>query len=348
MQKLVMAGLFVFVLGLVSIGVVYVPELMEPKEAKLLLDLNTEPSRIDVQPGNSIEFVSYVKTPGYNKLVNAKLEHSVISIRTGDIVLSKDDSLDVRTKSSKQARILIAKETEPGYYILETNGYVDGEKASSAFLFKVFKREAKPSCFDNIKNQNEEGIDCGGPCKSCTLCENGIMDEGEEGIDCGGNCKLCAKPGCNDKIKNQDEIGTDCGGICEPCPEETFFDGIKNQDEEKVDCGGICEECTEEDIPFEERELREQLVLVREAATKNPEEGYALCQKVLKLDSRDECISRVAEISNSPGYCIELKSAPKKDQCYMSFALKGNYKHCDKVTNVYLKNSCLNLERSRG
>ncbi|OGZ33153.1 MAG: hypothetical protein A3I88_00590 [Candidatus Portnoybacteria bacterium RIFCSPLOWO2_12_FULL_39_9] len=24
-----------------------------------------------------------------------------------------------------------------------------------------------PSCFDNIQNQNEEGIDCGGPCQSC-------------------------------------------------------------------------------------------------------------------------------------------------------------------------------------
>ncbi|MBN1156924.1 hypothetical protein JXA85_04865 [Candidatus Woesearchaeota archaeon] len=347
MQKAVMAGLFVFMLGLTSIGVVYIPDMLNPKETKLLLDLNTEPSRIDVQPGNSIEFVSYVKTPGYNNLVNAKLEHNIISIKTGDIVLSKSDSLDVRSKSSKQARALIAKDTELGYYVLETNAYVDGQKASSAFLFKVFKREAKPSCFDNMKNQNEEGIDCGGPCKSCTLCENGFKDGEEEGIDCGGDCKPCAKPSCDDGIKNQDETGVDCGGSCEPCPEETCYDGIKNQDEENTDCGGVCESCSSEDIPFEQKELMEQLVIVRDATTKNPEEGYALCQNMLTLDSRDECVSRVAEISNSPGYCTELKSVSKKDLCYMNFALKGNYAFCDRVSNINLRNSCLSLERRK-
>jgi hypothetical protein len=53
----------------------------------------------------------------------------------------------------------------------------------------------KPSCFDGIENCHdgscEEGIDCGGPCRSCPTCSDGIQNQGEEGIDCGGPCDPC-------------------------------------------------------------------------------------------------------------------------------------------------------------
>ena len=54
-----------------------------------------------------------------------------------------------------------------------------------------------PNCIDNIKNQGEEGIDCGGPCGACpttaptTTCFDSIKNQGEEGIDCGGPCDPC-------------------------------------------------------------------------------------------------------------------------------------------------------------
>lgn len=37
----------------------------------------------------------------------------------------------------------------------------------AGFLVFLLQKEPPPSCFDTIKNQEEEGIDCGGPCKSC-------------------------------------------------------------------------------------------------------------------------------------------------------------------------------------
>lgn len=37
------------------------------------------------------------------------------------------------------------------------------------FLIYYFIMKPEPSCFDNIKNQEEEEIDCGGPCLSCEL-----------------------------------------------------------------------------------------------------------------------------------------------------------------------------------
>jgi|GEM_PF-2989784 len=47
------------------------------------------------------------------------------------------------------------------------------------------------SCFDGIKNQGEEGIDCGGPCQPCPSCDDGVQNQGETGVDCGGPCPPC-------------------------------------------------------------------------------------------------------------------------------------------------------------
>ncbi len=72
----------------------------------------------------------------------------------------------------------------------------------------------EPTCFDEVRNQGEVRIDCGGP-----------------------NCPFC-EPSCDDREENQDEIspvtltnpnvrGIDCGGAnCEPCA--TCEDGILN------------------------------------------------------------------------------------------------------------------------
>jgi hypothetical protein len=69
-----------------------------------------------------------------------------------------------------------------------------------------------PTCFDLLKNGDEEGVDCGGPCKPCPSCYNLIQDQGETGIDCGGPCKPC--PSCSNGIKDFGEAGIDCGVIC--------------------------------------------------------------------------------------------------------------------------------------
>ena len=46
-------------------------------------------------------------------------------------------------------------------------------------------------CSDEIKNQDETGIDCGGSCNACPTCEDEIQNQDETGIDCGGVCGAC-------------------------------------------------------------------------------------------------------------------------------------------------------------
>jgi len=107
-----------------------------------------------------------------------------------------------------------------------------------------------PTCDDGILNQEEQFIDCGGPnCPPCGTCTDGIQNEVwspelnafvmEQGVDCGFPCSDPCPPSCTNGIQDGDEEGIDCGGSCpNPCPPPTCNDGVWNGLETGVDCGG--------------------------------------------------------------------------------------------------------------
>jgi len=51
---------------------------------------------------------------------------------------------------------------------------------------------SQPACSDFIKNCHDNSCefapDCGGPCNACATCSDGIKNQGEEGVDCGFPC----------------------------------------------------------------------------------------------------------------------------------------------------------------
>lgn len=74
-------------------------------------------------------------------------------------------------------------------------------------------------------------------------CDNDMQDEGETGVDCGGNCDPCPCQRDEDCL-DPDDVCEDgeCRGPCEngECP-PTCTDKEKNGDETDVDCGGSCD-----------------------------------------------------------------------------------------------------------
>ena len=44
--------------------------------------------------------------------------------------------------------------------------------------------------------------------------------------------------------------------------------------------------------------------------------------------------------------CDLIVSESKRDNCYTTFALDGDYSVCEKITNKYLKQSCIALSQS--
>lgn len=101
------------------------------------------------------------------------------------------------------------------------------------------------NCYDEILNNGEELVDCGGPiCDPCDPCENGVWNPllGEQWVDCGGSCEPC-ETNFNGQL-DEGETGIDCG--CDGCPAcpELCGDGLLNGYEQEVDCGGVdCDPC---------------------------------------------------------------------------------------------------------
>jgi hypothetical protein len=60
------------------------------------------------------------------------------------------------------------------------------------------QNQSTANCSDGVKNQNETGVDCGGPCSACVVpanCSDGVKNQNETGIDCGGPCPACVPAG---------------------------------------------------------------------------------------------------------------------------------------------------------
>ena len=55
-----------------------------------------------------------------------------------------------------------------------------------------------------MRNQGEEGIDCGVPCPtpcSPATCDDGVRNQGEEAVDCGGPCPVPCPPTCTVQVR---------------------------------------------------------------------------------------------------------------------------------------------------
>ena len=186
------------------------------------------------------------------------------------------------------------------------------------------------SCIDNIQNQDETDIDCGG--KKCRKC--GFGKECNSNSDCKSDyCYngLCKMQSCFDGIKNQDEADIDCGGICEACrsakeiaeSKGTCYDKVRNQDEESIDCGGACKPCQFPPAGMTGSDVLEQ---IRTKSLANPEGAEQQCRDVVKAKpSLDECFAILASSTNRSFYCSELMSDYRKDSCYLNFMLAGDF-----------------------
>jgi hypothetical protein len=76
------------------------------------------------------------------------------------------------------------------------------------------------TCFDGIFNNEEEGLDCGGPCAACGTCFDEIRNQDEQLADCGGaNCAPCFN-NCTNGVQDPGEDGgrPDCCLTKEDCP----------------------------------------------------------------------------------------------------------------------------------
>ncbi len=133
-------------------------------------------------------------------------------------------------------------------------------------------------CQNNVKDEDESGIDCGGSCVGCSLDSPCFSStDCVSGMWCDPTLNLCKWASCDDKIMNGQETDIDCGGPdcttcsinsscltsddCDSnyctaegiCSLSSCSDGIMNGFETDDDCGGPdCTPCqNEKDCDFD-------------------------------------------------------------------------------------------------
>ncbi len=134
------------------------------------------------------------------------------------------------------------------------------------------------SCSNNIKDNDETDVDCGGDCDACEAGATCKLDDDCSSSNC--NAGICQAATCDDNIKNHGESDLDCGGnYCDGCAEgyiciynkdcasgycegktctaPSCTDRVQNGNEIGVDCGGSCATLCEEVVYHSEKPKEE-------------------------------------------------------------------------------------------
>ena len=111
--------------------------------------------------------------------------------------------------------------------------------------FTVSAGSGGSSCSDGVRNQGEEGVDCGGPCKSCKAAKTSTTVRQATSTLSAGSPTTTAKSAETTLSPSGDgtKSAGSHGSSGEPLP-ASCSDGIKNTGEEGVDCGGPCKSCS--------------------------------------------------------------------------------------------------------
>ncbi|MBT4540070.1 hypothetical protein HOC35_01025 [Candidatus Woesearchaeota archaeon] len=309
-----------------------------------LLDYSIQVDNTDVNPGEMLYFVNKITNMGDKRRYDIFIEFKIINKDTLDEITSWSKTFAIDVVVDKPESVLIPANTKPGKYLLHGEVHYGDMKNKASNSFKILSTGSQPSCFDNIKNQDELGIDCGGTCNTCETCYDGIQNQNEEGTDCGGICNTCET--CFDNIKNQDETGIDCGGVCNiPCSGE---DSEDDNDYKKDYDSDVDEDYSYTPSVYDggKANIVEQIIEAKELAKTNPGNALGICNNLVVKSSTDSCITSVAKISNQSSYCYQINNDKKLDACYMYFVTNYNdYTLCDSIVNDLYKSSCDNLKK---
>jgi hypothetical protein len=182
-------------LGLVVLSAVFFFMVREGTPAQLM-DVELEGITTTAKQGGTISFITKLTSVGAKKRYDVHLRHEVISQATKKILTFKEKTKAIETSATLHTSIKIPLDATPGDYILRTIATYNGEKAIATLPIKIEKSSgtittpeeppkqppeiSEETCSDGIKNQDEEGIDCGGVCEPC---EEPEPDVGEIDVD---------------------------------------------------------------------------------------------------------------------------------------------------------------------
>lgn len=311
------------------------------KAASKLLDINLEPVSTTAAAGNEIVFIKELSNLGSAQRYDVIIQQEIIEPKTNRIVTQKIETRAIETFGSTQTRILIPSDTKPGDYILRAIVEYDGKKAVATLPVKIVAPSQEGTCFDKIKNQNEEGIDCGGACNPCQQRElqcndfNPCTIDAEENGDC-TNKEIV--PCCGNNVCEENEQGcADCIRNEQNLPTSETLDTIREI--AKTDPGKAFQQCSKMQVP----DLKDTCISnIAEAQS-----SKTYCSQISSARIKDLCLSGIAQSLNDNTICDEISTEARKDSCYSNFFIFAkDYSICPKISNKALRESCEQLRQA--
>lgn len=311
-----------------------------PQAPAKLLDLSLKPVKTNAEAGQTISFIQELSNKGSSNRFDVVVRQEVIDSGTFKIVTYKSESRAIETFTTTPAEIVIPEDTPAGDYILRVIVEYDGKKAPATLPIKVLPAR-KAGCFDGIKNQNEESVDCGGICKPCEIQARGCDDQNPctEDISENGKCiNRQIEPCCGNSLCEFDETEESCSADCKAVKEipASTLDEIKeiataNPSKALQECGKI-------EIP----DLMDTCISSIGEAQKNQE----YCAKIHDERIKELCYANIAKLSNDNSICINILFAPRRDSCYMNFMIDNeDYTVCEKLNDSNFRYQCETLKQ---
>ncbi len=320
---IIAASAFVFLFGIVLVSYLlfFKTELETPSQ---LLDVRTDPVTREVQPGEKLLLTTKITNQGKQRRFDVTVSYTMTHLISEKVLYHNQLSVAVETVKDHVEEVEIPKNAELGDYLLKTVVRYSGQKEPliAQNYIKVYQTSSTPTCFDNVKNQGESQVDCGGPCMACPTCTDRIQNQGEEGVDCGGPCSQQ----CEREV------------IPQPTPsKESCFDSIRNQDEEGVDCGGSCRPCTS--LANEDMTPRQILLNIRTIARENPNKAADYCNRIEDSYKKDTCFNSIADEVKQKEYCSMIADSNLKQSCLWPFLVNNENQNCDELEGT-MRSTC--------
>jgi hypothetical protein len=82
-----------------------------------------------------------------------------------------------------------------------------------------------------------------------------------------------------------------------------------------------------------EKTFGKTLTEIKDLAQSNPESANNMCAKLSTLEQKDICYSIVADSSKLSKYCDNIGDVDRKDNCYLTFVMKGSTDVCDQIVD---------------
>jgi len=296
--------IIVFVSLLALAGIVLITlKLMQPEPVVLSFSLSLFSS--EVAPGQDVVANVDIFNPS-GRETSGLID---LTITGPDISpIYKTESFSVITQTSVPSAIPLPFSTPPGAYTL-----------TATFSYGDMYREDSLD-FDVVEDA-----------PAFALPADVLVDRAEEEarvlqLTCPGGCddlNFCTSDSC---IK----------GVCVntpivPCCGNANCEAGETDDSCMLDCG-------------ERRVAPEDIIENAKAiAAADVSKAMSVCDTLAQRVYIDACLGGVAEVSESQEPCTKVIDDDARDSCYIPFAYKNDFSVCSKLTNPYMKNSCISL-----